>query len=76
MINDGEDGVEQVDLIDDGNIEDALISEEPVQEYAKVFKMSSASAAVESTQAQFGSQGHPTKFPFTAPRYNNREQAD
>ena len=52
---------------------------EPIQEYPKFVKISSSSA-VESTQTQFGSQGHigASKFQFSSQKYNNhsREQAD
>lgn len=49
MINDGEDGVEQIDLIDDANTDDPLNDPlEPIQEYPRIVKISSSSA-VEST---------------------------
>ena len=50
MINDGEDGIEQRDLIDEVNMDDPMNDPlEPIQEYPKFVKISSSSA-VESTQ--------------------------
>ena len=50
MINDGEDGIEQIDLIDEVNMDDPMNDPlEPIQEYPKFAKISSSSA-VESTQ--------------------------
>lgn len=54
MINDGEDGIEQQDFIDEGIMQ---TDSSTVQEYVRLHKKFQNSAVVESTQVQYGTQG-------------------